>query len=81
MPAYFAIATESMQKHTEFAIRIVTNIQSENVEYVSQMIKRGREIEVKHIDGNIRKFAFSRTEAIEISHTLENGQPEEIVWS
>jgi hypothetical protein len=80
LPAYFAITRESIEKNPEFAIRIVADIQAENIQYVKQMVKGGK-IEVRRFEGNIRKFVYSRTEALETSHTLQNGQPEEAVHS
>jgi two-component system sensor histidine kinase VicK len=85
IPAYFVVgAQQSTMKRRgdKFAVRVITDIQPENVEQVKQILTEGgRGINVKHIEGNIRKFAYSRTEGLEISRSLQNGQPEEIVYS
>jgi two-component system sensor histidine kinase VicK len=81
LSAYFAITKESIEKNPEFKVRVITDVQAQNVGYVREIIKGGKRIEVRHSEGNIRKFVYSRTEALETSHSLQNGQPEEAVYS
>jgi two-component system sensor histidine kinase VicK len=78
-PAFYGIVMERLSQKPNFRIRVIADIQEKNLDHVKEMLKAP--IEVRHVENNIRKFVVSRTEAIETSHSLENGQPEEIVWS
>jgi signal transduction histidine kinase len=84
---YLSTIEESAGGNPELSIRIITDVQSENIQYVKQIIKKEDEekgrggIEVRHYERNIRKFFLSEIEILEITHTFENSQPDEGVYS
>ena len=74
------MVAESQRKNPKLRSRFLTDIQSENLTQVKQLLDT-KAFELRHLEGIKAKYAVTSSEYLTTTKSLENGLPDELMWS
>jgi two-component system, OmpR family, sensor histidine kinase VicK len=66
-------------KYPRYRIKYITDVQKENLSFVKSLLEGG--FEIGHIEGMKANIGIGPKQYLSASHSLENGIPDEIIWS
>ncbi len=79
MANFAEIISRLHDENQALKIRFLTDIQSENLEYVKKLVE-AEAIDVRHLGGIQAKFAVTSIEYLTTTRSLESGLPDELIW-
>ncbi|HZW54712.1 MAG TPA: hypothetical protein VFF30_00325 [Nitrososphaerales archaeon] len=73
---------EIQLKHPNYKVRLLVDIQNENLEFVKQLLLVSEpQLEVRHLEGIKANFYVTRKDFVCYPLSLEVGDPQELIWS